>query len=202
MQIDIVGNEQIQVAVAIIIEKSTSGSPAKISFVQQPRLTRNIRKRTVSVVSVEHILTVIRDEDVFETIVVIVTNSYPARPTRAQQAGLLRDIGKCAVSIVFVQAVAGFWNDLVHALTAEHENIQPAIVVIIEEGNTAAHSLNDVVLMLEAAVDDGRRKPSLCGNIGEVRKKRDTGGLASGHWLHIAGSDALTQSQRRRGRHP
>ena len=112
MQIDIIGYEKIEVAIAIVVEKSASRSPASIAFVKQPRLPGDIGKRAVSIVAVKNILTVVSDEDIFKTIIVIVTDGHSTGPTCAQQSGFFGDIGKRSIPIILVQAVAGIGNGL------------------------------------------------------------------------------------------
>ena len=202
VQINIIGYEKIEAAIAVIVEKRASRSPASIALIQQPRLPRDIGKRAVSIVAVKNILTVVSDEDIFKAIVVIVTNGDSTRPTSAKQSSFFRDIGKRPITVVLVQAVAGIRNGPIHTRTAKHKDIQPSVVVVVQEGDTATHRLDDIVFQVEAAVDDWSGKSGLRGHVSEVGEERYTGRLASGKRLHIAGGYALTQSQRRCGRHP
>ena len=157
MQVDIVGNEEIQVTIAIVVQKGASRSPASIAFIDQPGLLGNIGKCAISIVAVKNILTVISDEDILKAVVVIVPDGYSTGPSGTYQPSLLRDIGKRSVPIIFVEAITRIWNGRVHARAAQYKDIQPSVVVIVQEGDTATHRLNDVVLMLESAVDDWER---------------------------------------------
>src|SRR5260370_28976585 len=80
MQVDLVGDVEIQVPIPIIIKKRASRSPASITFVDQPGLLSNVGKCAIAVVTVKDILPVISDEDVFKTVVVIVSDGYSAGP--------------------------------------------------------------------------------------------------------------------------
>ena len=44
----------------------------------------------------------------------------------------------------------------VEAAAAQQEDVEPAVVVVVEEGGAAAHRFEDVVGVIEGAVDHGR----------------------------------------------
>ncbi len=114
----------------------------------------NVGEGAVSVVAVKDVLAVVGDEEIFKTVVVVVTHGDGAGPAGAQQACFLGHVGKRAVAIVFVEAVAGACYRVVHARSTENENVEPAVVVVVEKGDAAAHGFYNVILLREAAVDD------------------------------------------------
>ena len=137
----------IQVSIAIIIKKSASRPPAHVAFIGQSHLLGNIGKSAVPIVTVENILAVISDEDILESIVVVVPDRYSAGPPRPHQPGLLRNIGERTIPVILVEAITRPGNRFVHPSAAQHENIQPSVVVKIQEGNAATHRFDDVVFM-------------------------------------------------------
>ncbi len=67
----------------------------------------DIGECAVSVISVENILTIVSDENIVETVVIVVTDGDTAGPTGANKSGLLCDIGKGTITIIFVQSIGG-----------------------------------------------------------------------------------------------
>jgi len=76
--------------------------------VDEPRLLGYIRKRAVAPVVIKPILAVIGDEDVFESIVVVVTDADAIRPSGVKQAGFGGNVGEGAIAILVVKTVARF----------------------------------------------------------------------------------------------
>src|SRR5215467_10536836 len=104
---NVVGDEQIKVAIAIVVDERTARTPARRPFFPKTGLPGDIGKGTVAIIAVKAVLAEVGHEDVIESVVVIVGDAYATRPTRELQAGLFSDIGKCAVAIVLVKAVGG-----------------------------------------------------------------------------------------------
>src|SRR6266446_4306153 len=95
-------------------------------------LPGDIGERTVAVVVVQHVLAPVGDEQVFKPVVVIVAHADTGRPTHAVQAGFFRHIGEGAIAVVLVESVGGaFWSPL-ESRPAEDENVEPAVIVIVE----------------------------------------------------------------------
>ena len=78
------------------------------------------------------------DEEIFEPVVVVIAHGHAGEPALAGQAGLFGHVGEGAVAIVLVQAVGGARRSAIPAAAGEQQNVQPAIVVIIEERSAAA----------------------------------------------------------------
>src|SRR5579875_1846680 len=92
VKIDVIGDEQIQVTVAVVVEEGTSRTEANAG-VQEPGLFRQVREGSVAVIPEKPILSVVSDKQVFKTIVVVVANADPVRPARRGDSGLGGDIG-------------------------------------------------------------------------------------------------------------
>ena len=65
----------------------------------------DIGERAVAIVAIQNVLAPVGDEQIVESVVVVVANSDARRPAGAEQAGLLRHVGERAVAVVLVQAV-------------------------------------------------------------------------------------------------
>ncbi len=68
----------------------------------------DIGKRAIAVVAIEDVLTVVADEEVVPTVVVVVTDTATLTPTGSTETGLDSDIGKSAITIIFEEARNGF----------------------------------------------------------------------------------------------
>ena len=77
---DVVGDKKIEMTVAVVIQKGTSGSPARRARLPQSGLLGHIREGAIAVVSEEAILTVIGAEDVIEAIVVVIGYAHAVGP--------------------------------------------------------------------------------------------------------------------------
>src|ERR1039458_3103634 len=73
IEFQIVGNEEIQIPVAVDVDEGASRAPPR-ALVQQARLLGHIRKRAVAVVAVKNIPRPAGDKDILEAIVVVVAD--------------------------------------------------------------------------------------------------------------------------------
>ena len=177
-------------AVAVVVKKAAAGAPA-LGSARQARLFRHLRKRSVPVVAEERVLSEIGDEQVVEAVVVIVADADGRSPPGLTKAGLIGDVGESAVAVVFIQAIGGIGRRDADPRPAQHQNVQPSVVIVIDERAAATDGLEDVILFLDAAVNGGKLEPRLRGDIHHLGIKRHAGGFAAGHRSHAAGSHAL-----------
>jgi hypothetical protein len=104
---------------------------------------------------VEGIFAVVGDVEIGETVVVVVADGYADAVVAIAgvgEAGFFGDVGEGAVGILAVEAVPVFgvlaveFLGLVHwigQLAAVHqENVEEAVVVVIEEGDASAHGFD------------------------------------------------------------
>ena len=96
--------------------------------------------------------------EVVESVVVVVADGDGRCPAGAGQAGLGRDIGERAVAVVLVEAIGRTRRRPFETRAAQHEQIQPAVVVVVEKRHSASDDLDDVALSVDAAVDDRLRR--------------------------------------------
>ena len=74
IEVDIVGDKQVEQAVAVVVEKGAAGAEA-VAWLEQAGLRGDIGEGAVAVVAVEAVLAVVGDEEVFEAIVVVVADA-------------------------------------------------------------------------------------------------------------------------------
>ena len=154
-RIQVIRDEQVQFAVAIVVDQGAAGAPAG-SLPAQTGLLRDVGEGAVAVVAVQDVLSPVGDEQIVKAVVIVVADARPPTPSRSAQAGLVRDIGERAVPIVLVQPVRAPCGRPLEAGPAEDEDVQPAVVVVIEEGAAAADGFDDVALGVDPAIDDRR----------------------------------------------
>src|SRR5271157_5023380 len=116
------------------------------------------------------VLAVVGDVEIFPAVVVVVADTDALSPTARGQARFRGDIGERAVMIVAVEMVrrplTGFRR--FQGCAVHDEDIEPAIIVVVEDGDARACGLNNVLLAVGPAEDFRYRQPGLLGDINEV----------------------------------
>ena len=88
IEVDVVGDEQVEVAVAIVIDKSAAGVPASFrAGLNQSRLFGYIGERAVAVIAIERVLAVVSDEEIVVAVVVVIADAAGLAPTGAVLRG-------------------------------------------------------------------------------------------------------------------
>ena len=153
IQLEVVANEEIEVAVPVVIEKRTTGAPANLRLAQ-PGLMRDIGKRAISVVTKKNVVSPETAKQVVPPIVVVVADTDAGLPAGAAQSRFLRDIGKRAIAIVLVQMRNRRLSRRpmgIEPVSIRKVDVQPAVVVIVKERQPASLGLNDGPLVVDAA---------------------------------------------------
>src|SRR5439155_2993891 len=174
IEIDVVGDEQVQMPVAIVVEKGAACAPLRV-LAQETRPFRNVRKSAVTVVVIENVLAPVHDKKVVKAVVVVVADADALAPAEAGQSGLLRHVLEGAVAIVAQQPIGRDRLSASQSSTIHKKDIEPAVVVVIEEGRAATGSLDDVLVLRAAAVDGWRGEPSPQRHVLEAHGKRAGG---------------------------
>src|SRR6185312_8364819 len=105
----VVGNEQIQMAVAIIIHPCATCAPP-LAGMQQPGLLCHIAESTIPIVAIQNILRPTGNKKILETVVVVVPHRYATGPALAGESGLCSHVGKSAITIVLVEPIDGTFD--------------------------------------------------------------------------------------------
>ena len=148
----IVANEQVQVAVVIVVAPGGAEGPVQFgSQVSHSGTGRHIRERAVVVVAEQMIAAISGDVEVGPTVVVVVCDGDPLPIAEIPlQSRPFRHIRKRAVPIVAVKDTAlgevRFRPGRAGGRSSLHgEDVQEAIVVVVEKGHAAARRLNKSV---------------------------------------------------------
>ena len=78
-EVYVIGDEEVQVAIPIVIKETATGSPPRL-IVPQPGCLGHIGKRSIPIVAIEAVLSEVGAEDVLESVVVVVADAYPGSP--------------------------------------------------------------------------------------------------------------------------
>src|SRR5581483_1225427 len=173
IKVHVTCNEQIEMAIAIVVQKAAASAPA-IRRPGHAGFFRNVAKRTVAIVVIKDIFSEVRDKKIIEAVVVVVANTARLTPSRMREPCLGGDVGKCSVAVVVKQKTGGTMiaDGRIETGTVHEENIKPAVIVIVEEGNTATHLFEQELLVCGIARNiPGATQASGSGDIGEGNRE-------------------------------
>ncbi len=146
VEIHIVGNEQIQLAVVIVINEGRASRPTGIVH---PSGLRYIRKCAVAVILEEAVWPKASYIQIIKPVIIIIAGGDSHSPTDVPDVGLVRYISKRAVTVVVIESAFGLLIgfDQVNGQRVDEVDVRVAIIIIIEEGDSAAHRLDNVPLL-------------------------------------------------------
>ena len=173
----IVGNHEIEFAVAIVIDPSRAGR----ELVRPPQSCRfgDIGESAVAVVVEEMALADSRDEDVVEPVVVIIADGNTESEERNAKARFARHIRESAIVVVVVElerSRTGFGVSR-PILAVDEQNVRPTVIVVIDERATWTHGFRQPFLP-KGSVVVSEVDASLRGDVAEgnaLLRPRDTG---------------------------
>ena len=118
-----------------------------------PAFCADVGERAVAVVVIEHVLAEVGDEQVIVAVVVVVADADALSPAGVSDAGFGGDIGESAVAIVLEQMRGGLLagGEAFQARAVHQKNIEPAVVVVIVEGDAAAGGFEQIFILVLAA---------------------------------------------------
>src|SRR5208282_606801 len=143
--VDIVCDHKIEATVVVVIEPGRAGGPP--SGIGNSGALSYVGKRAVAIIVVENGTVVSEDEQVRESIVVIVPyrNAHTEQPL-SPNARLFSDIGKRAIAIVAVKGAAeGVFGSVKPSRRTVHEiQVKQAVLVVVDPAAARAHGLDQV----------------------------------------------------------
>jgi len=121
---------------------------------------------------IEVVLAVVRNVEVFPTVVVVVAHADALAPAGSDEPGLHGYIGERPVVVVAIEMVGRYFarRESFERGAVDNENIRPAVVVVIENGNAGASGLDDVLLGVHTAEHVHHVEPGLLRDIFEIRQ--------------------------------
>src|SRR6202008_1928611 len=103
IEIDVGGDEKVQLSVAVVVDKSAAGAPG-FAGAGDAGFFADVGKGSVSVVVIEDVFSVVGDVEVFEAGVVVNADANALAPAGVAEAGFLGDVGEGAVVVVVIEA--------------------------------------------------------------------------------------------------
>ena len=161
--VDVGGDEEVLIAVAVGVEEDRPGGPAgKTGRVGDPL------EGAVAAVAVEDVGAEVADEEVGTAVAVGVPDGDPGRPAVVADARRFGDVLEGAVAAVAVEVVAAALGDrgAVETPAVDQVEVEVAVGVVVEERDSAAARFEDVRLLL-AAAPGGRGEARLAGDVDE-----------------------------------
>ena len=151
--LEVPGHKEIEIPVIVVIQKAGAHGPA---FGLDAGLCGHVGKCSVAIIVVENAAAVVRDEQIRKAVVVIVSHGGAHAIPLALHARLLSHVRKRSIPVISEQPVpvrgVGLVGELLIRLrisqrrAVHKEHIQPAIAVVIEERDPAAHRLDQVLV--------------------------------------------------------
>ena len=168
VQIHVVGNEEVHVAVAVVIQESAARAPAGARH-RQFGLGGYVGKLPVAQIAIENVVAVVGDQHVGPTVVVIVGHADALSPAFLRDARLARHFGEVAISVVVVQLRSDVGRTA-ECRAIHDEDIIAPIAIEVEDRHARAGGFQNVVFLLHAA---------------ESIRNIETGGLGDVHEMDL-----------------
>src|SRR5580658_3920192 len=144
-------------AVFVVVDPGAAGVPARFGAgLEEAGAFGDVGEGAIAVVVVEDVLPVVGDEEIVVAIVIVVADAAGLSPASADvEAGTFGDIGESAVAIIFEEAAVGFFalGESLEAPPVHKEDVEPAIVVVVIEGEAAASGFEKIFVFTDAAED-------------------------------------------------
>ena len=99
LEIYVVRDKQVEMTIAIIVEKAATGAPGA-ARARYSGLLRDISEGAVSIVVVENVVSPIADKEIVEAVIVVVPDTTTLAPAAVCQSRLLCYIAEGAIAIV------------------------------------------------------------------------------------------------------
>src|SRR5439155_1759819 len=149
---DVVGDEKIEAAVAIVVDESAAGVPA-LAVSGDSGFFADVSECAIAVVVIENILSEVGDEEIVETVVVVVAYANTLSPAGMKKSCFGGDVSESPIAIVFEEMIGGFLTGgkIFEAPAVDQKNVQPAVVVVVVERDAAAGGFEKIFVLVLAA---------------------------------------------------
>ncbi len=172
--LDVARDVEVEIAVGVGVEERAARAPAGGRHAGR---RSHVLEGAVALVAKEEVGAPVRDVEVERAVAVVVARADAVAPCGRVEARLLRDILELQPAQVPVEDVA-----VRHALAAlrelrgRHEiDVEPPVAVVVEEGDTTASRLEDVVFGRSSAVRLRREPARLLEERGRGSRRRVVG---------------------------
>jgi hypothetical protein len=141
---------------------------------EEAGFSSDIGEGAVAIVTVKDILAVVTDEEIVPAVVVVVADAAALAPSAVSKACFGRDIGEGAIPVIFEEVRNGFLSlgKAFEARAVDEEDVDPVVVVVVEESYPTACGFEQISVLVFAAVDGFGVEAGLAGYIDEIDTKR------------------------------
>ena len=158
-QLKVVDHEQIEQPIVVDIHPRGADRPERAVFViglVDPGLLRDIGEGAVSVVVIEVVAVDAADKEILVAVVVVVADGRGDVVAVAGQSRLFRNVREMALAIIGKQTVRVFGRGLLQRSdigAVGEEDVQVAVVVVVEDRDPASHGFRRMALRRLAGVE-------------------------------------------------
>jgi hypothetical protein len=162
------------VAVAIVVQECAARVPAIQaggSFtrgLRQAGALGNICEGSIAAVPIQHTITPVGHQEISISVVVVVSYATALAPAGAGQSGFDGHVSERSVAIVLIEPIGGRVGSRPFRFktrAVDEEDVEPAIVVEVEECHTAAGSLEEEPVPILSAKNGLRTQPGFPGDV-------------------------------------
>ncbi len=173
-------------AIPVVVHKGAAGPPSG-PVAGQAGFLGYVGERPVAVVVIEDVLSVIGNEEVFEAVVVVVAHADTLSPARPGHPCLLGYVGESPVAVVLEEVAGRFLarREAIQAPAIHQEDIEPAVVVVVEERRPAAGGFEQVLVFLLVAEQGLCIQASFTGYVNELHAQTLLLGCCRGKFAAI-----------------
>ena len=173
IEVDVICREEIQSAVAVIVEKRAPSAPARAHRVDAGAPGR-LFESAVATIAEQAVLSPEGHEQVLVAVVVVVTRTGRLAPPAQRHPCFVRDIFEGTVATVAVEMARRLlaFRKALERGTIDDEQVQPAVVVVVEGGGAGAGSFEEIAVGLSTAVRGHRSETRARRNLGECEIER------------------------------
>ena len=135
----------------------------------QTGAARDVLERAVPSVSVQAILTPIRDEEIVVSVIVVVADAGALAPTARAQPGPVGDILERTVPPISVQMIGRLppLGKTFEHRAVDEKDVEPAVAVVVDRGRAGPGRLEQVLVRVLATEDGHRIQSRLLCHVGE-----------------------------------
>src|SRR5262249_4181455 len=104
IEIDVVGDEQVEPAVTVVVEERASGAPPRARAGESGR-ARGILERAVAAIAIQAVLAEVADEEIVASVAVVVADTGALSPAARREAGAPGDVFERAIAPVAIEVI-------------------------------------------------------------------------------------------------
>ena len=200
IEVDVVGDEQVETAVAVVVDERRARSPSEPRVLQAGALGQ-LGKRSVAVVAIQAVLAVVGDEQVLVAVIVVVARGGALAPAVRADARPGRHVLERAVAFVAIQVRR--WlatlREPFERGAVDEEDVQSAVVVVVEDRDAAPGGLEQVPVGAKAAEYGHGRDTCVSGG---VREREPDSGRVVGETCRRSPREQQCDDRERPHAHP